>query len=318
MKKERLFALDLLRGADIFWLTVVCTAVELSGYRIVPEGCRNLFIHADWVGFTLHDLIMPLFIFICGAAVPFGRHSWVHVLKRVALLWFLGLILQGGLFTPNFTLNLNGKTISFFNNTLQSIACGYVACVLVAKIPWRWVRVAIPFVLAGGYTLFLHLCGDMTRAGNAAVVYETKLLTCLYGDAQAFPVWQIAAWGYSWWLTIPMFATMGLAGFEATRILKCDLTPYKRLGVLIAVGGGLLLLGGLLATFDPVIKRIYTASFVALAMGLSYLLYALAYYCGDILKWRKGTGLLLLFGQHSLLFYLLACFLPKLIHLFSI
>ncbi len=313
--KERLFALDILRGIDIFWLTVVCTAVELTDYRYVPQGWRHLFIHADWVGFTLHDFIMPLFIFICGAAVPFGRHNWLHVVKRVALLWFLGLILQGGLLTPDFVPNFNFATISFFNNTLQAIACGYLACVLVAKIPNVWVRVAIPFVLAGGYTLFLHLCGDMTRAGNAAVVYETKFLSLFYPSPNAFPVRQIAAWGYAWWLTIPMFATMGLAGYEATRILKLNLTPYRRLGLLAAVGGGLLVLGGLLATFDPVIKRIYTASFVAFAMGVAYLMYAVMYYWGDILKWRKGTGLFLLFGKHSLLFYVISAFIPKVLHL---
>ncbi len=317
MKKERLVALDLLRGVDIFWLTVVCSAVELTDYQLVPAGWRSLFIHADWVGFTPHDLIMPLFIFICGAAVPFGRHGWLHVLRRVLLLWVLGMLVQGGLLTANFTLNFDLATLSFFNNTLQAIACGYLACVLVAKLPWWWVRVAIPFLLAGGYTLFLHLGGDLTQAGNAAVVCETQLLTLIYGNANLFPVWQIAAWGYTWWLTIPMFAVMALAGYEATLILTRDLTPYRKLGLLAAVGAALLILGGLLATFDPIIKRIYTASFVFLAMGASYLLYALAYSVGDIFHWRKGAELFLLFGKHSLLFYLLAAFLPRLLRCFG-
>ena len=57
-----------------------------------------------WVCFTLWDIIMPLFIFMCGAAMPFalGRRLregrgvfWRRVLSRVALLWAMGGLVQG-------------------------------------------------------------------------------------------------------------------------------------------------------------------------------------------------------------------------------
>ncbi len=319
--KTRLFALDLLRGIDIFWLTVVSGVVAaFNGWCRLPNAVMEHFRHPDWVGFTMHDVIMPLFIFMCGAALPLalprrlnadGRAGWAywrHVLGRVAWLWFLGMIAQGELLT--FDLG----RISFFNNTLQTIACGYLAVALVARIPSRRVRLAAPFALAALYTAWLHLAGDLTQAGNAAVVAETKFLLLFYPDASWHPVKQIAEWGYTWWATTPMFAVMGLAGCHATEILLSDRAPLARVRRLAAVGVGLLALGGALATFDPVVKKIYTASFTSLAMGVCFLLYALAYWLGDIVGWRRGTGLLILFGRHSLFAYMLSgafAVLPK-------
>ena len=128
-KSERLFCLDALRGLDMLLLTVVgpfFMAVN-KGYGL-PEGVLAQFRH-PWGGFTLWDIIMPLFIFMCGAAVPFGlgrrmvngragRRYLGHVLSRFALLWVLGMVAQGRLLT------LDPLKISPFNNTLQTIACG--------------------------------------------------------------------------------------------------------------------------------------------------------------------------------------------------
>ena len=80
--------------------------------------------HHNWGGFTLWDLIMPLFIFMSGAAVPFalsrrmegGRAGWPywrHVASRFALLWVLGMVAQGRL------LSMDPAVISPFDNSLR-------------------------------------------------------------------------------------------------------------------------------------------------------------------------------------------------------
>ena len=66
-KSERLFCLDALRGLDMLLLTVVgpfFMAVN-KGYGL-PEGVLAQFRH-PWGGFTLWDIIVPRFIFMCGA-----------------------------------------------------------------------------------------------------------------------------------------------------------------------------------------------------------------------------------------------------------
>ena len=69
----RLFSLDLLRGLDMFLLTVIGPLViaTQTGWKCFPEPFYRQFHHA-WEGFVLWDIIMPLFIFMCGAAVPFA------------------------------------------------------------------------------------------------------------------------------------------------------------------------------------------------------------------------------------------------------
>ena len=92
----RLFSLDLLRGLDMFLLTVIGPLVveAQASWKCFPRSFYRQFYHG-WEGFVLWDVIMPLFIFMCGAAIPFALRKrlqegpvtfWKHVLGRVALL----------------------------------------------------------------------------------------------------------------------------------------------------------------------------------------------------------------------------------------
>src|SRR5689334_6337196 len=73
-----------------------------------PAWIRYHFDHPRWEGFAAWDLIMPLFLFVVGVAMPFsigrridegaGRASiYLKMIRRVALLWILGMISQGNL-----------------------------------------------------------------------------------------------------------------------------------------------------------------------------------------------------------------------------
>lgn len=314
-KTERLVSLDLLRGLDIFLLTVVCGIVwAVHGVWTLPAGFMDQFEHPAWVGFSLHDLIMPLFIFMAGAALPLaldkrleadgtaGWRYWRHVLSRVALLWFWGMISQGEL------LSFDLAKISFFNNTLQTIACGYLITAAVTRIPSAKVRLAVLFALAAGYFVLTHALGNMTPEGNFAVVYETKLLKLLYPEAywSCHCITQIASWHYTWWPTIPMFGVMALAGFEATTIILSSRSGMRKTALLALVGVALLALGGIFVLLgDPCVKHIFTVSFTALAMGCAYLCFALCYWFADVRKFRRGYSLILLFGRYSLMAYLM-------------
>ena len=304
----RLFSLDLLRGLDMFLLTVVGPFVAALNKTVaLPKGFMNQFTHF-WGGFTLWDIIMPLFIFMCGAAVPFalgkrlkdGKPTvayWKHVLWRVALLWVLGLIAQGRLFS------LDCMRISPFNNTLQSIASGYLIAAFVLLIPSRKIQAAVPIALAGVYALLLHFLGDYTKTGNFAQQVENVVVTTLMpSGTQAL---KLADPGYTWWLTILMFGAMTLCGMEATKILSANEPMKTRFWRLTGLGAALLAVGWALSPVIPVIKHLYTLTFTAQAMGWCCLALAVLFYLTDILKFRRGLGLLILFGQTALLAYLL-------------
>ena len=180
----RLFSLDLLRGLDMFLLTVV-GPLFWALHRLTPfsQAVTRQFKH-PWGGFTLWDIIMPLFIFMCGAAVPFalskrmeaGRPTasyWKHVALRVAFLWFCGLLVQGDLAT------LDVNRIYPYSNTLQSIAAGYLVAAVVFAIPVRAVRILAPVLLAAVYGALLHFLGDYSTTGNFAFIVEKKVLAAL-------------------------------------------------------------------------------------------------------------------------------------------
>ena len=311
--KRRLLSLDMLRGADMFLLTVVGPFVwALDKSFGLPKGVLAQFDHA-WGGFSLWDIIMPLFIFMSGAAVPFamkGRlddgHArwryWRHVLSRFALLWVFGMVAQGRLLT------LDANLISPFDNTLQTIAFGYLACAIVYRIPSRAVRFAIPVALALVYTLILAFLGDYSKTGNAAMLFENWFVP--FTVPANSRVLELADPGYTWWATIPMFAAMGLSGMCATEILRDEnLAPSRRATRLAVVGAALLAVGWALVPVIPPIKHIYTLSFTAQAMGWSMLALAALYALFDIrfagsAAAGRAMSLLVLFGRTSLLAYM--------------
>ncbi|MDD4062043.1 MAG: DUF5009 domain-containing protein, partial [Kiritimatiellae bacterium] len=160
-KRERLFSLDLLRGLDMFLLVVVGRLIwTFQKVWNIPVEKLSQFQHA-YGGFTFWDIIMPLFLFMCGAAIPFalpkrltpeGKPTsafWKHVIGRVVMLWIFGMICQGHL------LELDRMTIYPYSNTLQTIAAGYFIAALALFIRNAKVRFVLPFVLAAVYGTIL-------------------------------------------------------------------------------------------------------------------------------------------------------------------
>jgi len=306
-KSERLFCLDALRGLDMILLTVIGPLViALNESFRLPAGVMRQFDH-PWGGFTLWDIIMPLFIFMCGAAVPFGLGRrmengragwayWKHVLIRFAMLWVLGMMAQGRLFT------LDPMKISPFNNTLQTIACGYLIAAFVLLVRKAWLRRLVPVALAAGYALVLHLCGDYSQFGNAAIRFEHWFVP--FVTPTGTKALELADPLYSWWLTIPMFGAMTLCGMEATMILIGAGEKRRKALTLVGLGAALLAVGWALVPVVPSIKQIYTLSFTAQAMGWSYLALAALYVLTDILMLRRGWWLVTLFGQAALMAYM--------------
>ena len=308
--ENRLFCLDLLRGIDMFLLVALHGILVAVGKIFAfPDWWSYHLNHPAWVGFSVWDMIMPLFIFMCGAAIPLaiGRRLdegasraavWRHVLLRVLMLWFFGMLVQGRLAT------LDAMKISPYNNTLQTIAAGYLIAVVVLHMKSRAVRIAAPAVLALAYTLLLHFCGDYSETGNYACIFEMKVLKMIVPEGST----ALSVHNYTWFLTTLMFGAMTLCGMLATDILRADWTPFKRAAVLFAYGGGLLVLGFAVEPWVPCIKHIFTLSFTAQAMGYCVIALALLYVLTDILRLRCGTGILLLYGQFALTAYMVSHF----------
>ena len=311
--RERLFSLDLLRGLDMFYLACGGALLPplLAKFGVSPEsGCWRFLLSHPWYGFTLYDLIMPLFIFMCGAAVPFalgrrivdgrpGPGYWRRVWSRVALLWALGMLAQGGLAT------LDIHKIGFYTNTLQTIAVGYLAAAILLPVRSWSVKVLVPVALVVGYGLLVHFGGDYTKDGNISQRIDLAVWGAVM-PADNTELANIRRGGYSWLLPSMMFPVIALAGCYSTQILRSGrIGAWARAACLAAFGALSLAAGwGLYFAGVKMVKHIFTVSFTLQAIGWSVLALALLYVLTDIWKLRRGLGLFILFGQFSLTAYL--------------
>ena len=308
---KRLYSLDLLRGLDMFLLAVIGPLVQ-GADRVwhLPKAVMAQFRH-PWGGFTLWDIIMPLFIFMCGAAIPFaltrrmdaeGRPTaafWRHILWRVAMLWVLGLCVQGQL------LSFDLLKISPYCNTLQTIAAGYLIAALVLTVPSACVRLVLPIVFLAVYGLLVHFGGDYTREGNFTWLVEKKILACLL-PAESIRLTVKGCGGYTWFLPTLVFGAMTLAGCQATTVLRSARSEKAKALILLAAGLVCLAVGWALVPMGvPMIKQFFTVSFTLQAIGWCVLALDVLYVLTDILRLRRGLGIFILFGQCALTAYLL-------------
>ena len=309
-KSQRLLSLDILRGLDMLLLTVVGPLFRAANKAwTMPEAVQLQFKHV-WGGFTLWDIIMPLFIFMCGAAIPLalgkrlengkaGGAFWKHVLVRVVMLWVLGMVVQGKLLT------LNWHEMSPYSNTLQSIATGYLVTACVMLVPSVKLRVAAPIVFAGIYTALLMFGGDYSQFGNYAYKTDHAILSAILPADNPFV---LKPSFYTWFTTSLMFAAMTLSGYFATEILRGEGEKKSKAVKLLLYGGTLEIVGWAVSPWIPVIKPIFTLSFTAQAMGWCVIALAVLYILTDILMLRKGLGVVILFGQCALTAYLVGGF----------
>ena len=72
---KRLESLDALRGFDMFWIiggSWIFANLHTIFNSSFTEFIQRQLQHVEWEGFRFWDLIMPLFLFIVGAAMPFS------------------------------------------------------------------------------------------------------------------------------------------------------------------------------------------------------------------------------------------------------
>ncbi|MBR4937732.1 MAG: hypothetical protein IKZ22_02515 [Kiritimatiellae bacterium] len=301
---KRLFALDLLRGLDIFILTVLMRLYWAANRTFeLPHWLKVQFSHV-WATPGLVDFAQPLFLFVCGAAVPFAipkrltadgkatAQYWKHVAWRVAMLWVSGMIIQGQL------LSFDISKMNPYNNTLQTIAVGYLAAALTILARSTAARIAVPVVLAAVYGGALWIYGDWTPGGNLARLVDERVFAAIGCKAKSF----------TYVATSLVWAAIGIAGMHAALILKSERGQWEKAKLLSLVGLALTVLGAAILPWVPPIRHIYSLSFSLISTGLSFLLLALLYVITDIGGHRSHWGYILLFGEFAFLSWWLHTF----------
>lgn len=292
----------LIGGRELVW--GLCLLI--LGFVPAPIGYH--LSHPTWIGFSFWDWIMPLFVFLAGAALPFSltpsgtatdrRKYYVRIVRRVGLLWILGLLYEGSLGVALFSGSIHD--IELFSSTLQAIAAAYcvTALAMLHLSRRRQLLLAMVCLLVNSSVISLFPFGGMPAGTlspqvNASAFIDTLVLGQFDDDTT-----------FTWVLSIlGCIATMVFGSCAGHMLRTTDGMGTVRL--LLATGATLLIAGLLLTFAEPLIRRIWTTSLVLVSSGLSFWSLSFFYYFLDIRKQRKWAFPFVVIGANSIVAYML-------------
>ena len=317
LKAGRLESLDILRGFDLFMLLMFQPVfMALSGVMNVEwlEPVRYQLEHEPWdASFRLWDMVMPLFLFMSGASIPFAMNkylsgerprseAYLRIAKRVILLYVFGGIVQG-----NF-LGFDPNRIYLYSNTLQTIAVGYlVTSLLVLNCSLKWQVVAAVALLVI-YWIPMTFCGAFTPDGNFAEKVDSVILGRFRDGTR---LGENGEWvhsphyHYTWiWSSLNFSVTVLLGSFAGQITRRVERAKAWKL--LLGVGVGLLVCGKLWSLQMPINKQIWSSTMTLWAGGWSFIALAVFYYIIDYNGYKRGLEWLKYYGMNSIVAYMLA------------
>ena len=314
-KSARLESLDILRGVDMFLLVFfqpILVAVTQASNNSFINDILYQFDHQTWEGFRLWDIVMPLFMFMCGVSMPFSFarysaansriHIYLRILKRVIILWVIGMIVQGNL------LALDISVIRLYSNTLQAIAAGYlIASIIILHFPLKG-TIYMTILLLAIYWVPMTFCGDFTPENNFAEMVDRLVLgrwrDGVFWDANG--IWHFyEPYTYTWiWSTLT-FAVTVMLGYFAGIIIKKDKRTIKCVLTLMVIGAALILTALIWNLQMPIIKRLWTCSMTLFAGGICFILMAIFYWWIDVRGHLYGLRWLKIYGMNSITAYVI-------------
>jgi predicted acyltransferase len=335
----RILSLDALRGFDMFWILGADALVQaLGGMTKSPPVAvlAGQLEHTEWAGLTFYDLIFPLFLFIIGVSLVFsltqlvgraGRPAAVQrIFRRVVLLFLFGILYNGGLSNPWPAVRIAGvlqrMALAYGAAGLLFLFCkprtlavvgvallaGYWA--LLTFVPIRDFQLASPSLAARLGTNEPSM-GQVHQAFDAASSYrrggyEPGLNLTNHLDFQYLPGAMYDQYYDPEGIlsTLPAVATCLLGVFAGVLLRRPDWDGPKKALCLAGVGVGAISLGWLWHLEFPVIKKLWTSSFVLVAGGWGYLLLAAFYYLIDVRLWRRWCLPFVWIGLNPITLYL--------------
>lgn len=313
----RLLSLDVLRGFDLFMLVALQPVLRVFLIELDNSFLNSTLLyqldHAQWEGLRAWDLVMPLFLFMSGVTLPYSLPKyktqngnlkvWQRVIKRFLLLFALGVVVQGNI------LSLDPDRIYLYSNTLQAIAVGYLLTVpMVLYLKPRQMLLAIAMLLIV-YSIPMHICGDWSAQGNFACMVDKAILGRFRDGSTitANGVVEFAPWyDYTWiWSSLTFCCTVALGSYAGHITKNGNNNRPKTARILFITGIALLVTGLVASIWQPVIKRIWTASMTLYSAGWCYLLLSLFYWWIDAKGHNKKWEWLLYYGCNAITAYLI-------------
>lgn len=309
-QSQRVVSLDALRGFDMFWIigAEVIVKALAKGWHAKALGIASEQLeHKKWAGFAFNDLIFPLFVFIVGVSLVFSLTKLLstgsvaaavrRIVIRSALLFLLGVIGYGGFSKHYQDVRILG--------VLQRIALCYLcagllfcfchprvlACVAVSLLVAYWVLISFVPIPHQGHPSF-------AEGGNLANYIDAHYLPGHKYDGDHDPEGILS--------TIPAIASCLLGVFAGLLLQSGGVSPAGKVFYLLAIGALSVAIGTLWGLQFPVIKKLWTSSFVLVAGGYSAVLLGLFYLVIDVWRLQAWAKPFVWVGSNAITFYLLA------------
>ncbi len=333
----RLLSVDAYRGFVMLAMASggIATFRSLAGsteteWGLVRAVLLLQFDHVPWRGGVFWDLIQPSFMFLVGVAMPFSYRRrlargdrWIslfgHAVFRSLILIALAIFLAS---------NGGSRTNYSFTNVLGQIGLGYTfVFLLLGRRPA--VQIATGVLILVAYWLLFALSplpGPNFPFGKFDANEPQIVMRDFYAHwnknanvAADFDRWFLNLFphpvdapflsnegGYATLNFIPSIATM-IFGVLAGELLLSGLTRVGKARVLLLAGAILWLLGELLdATVCPIVKRIWTPSWVIASTAWTCWMLAGFYWVIDVCGIRRWSLPLVAVGANSIAMYLMA------------
>jgi len=285
---ERLVSLDAFRG---FIMTVLAAhGFGLATLEDDPgwEWLAGQFEHVAWEGMVFWDLIQPAFMFMVGLAMPYAfraraeRGGQAAVQRRVAFRAFKLILLSQVLMSVS-----RGELHFQLINVLAQIGLAYFCCYWILRLPFRGQLIAAGAILAG-YTALFHLFpgseGPWSKADNVGARID-----------------QFFGLEYSgYYVTInfiPSTVTL-LFGAWCGKWVQQD-----RVRNVLLLLGACVVGGAALSLFNPVVKRLWTASFTLLSGACVITILLGFYWLAEVKGRRRELFPLVVVGMNSIFIY---------------
>lgn len=313
-QSTRRVSLDVLRGFDMFWIIGadgLCRSLqEVSGGESAPgliKGIARQLEHVSWEGFVFYDLIFPLFVFVVGMSSVLSLSKIIEregkaaaikrILRRAALLFLLGVLYDAidEVYSGGLAAVMDENLLC---GVLQRIALCYLFTgLLVCAFELKGLIASFAVLLIGYWALLSFV----PAPGEAQVAFEREHNISHAIDRMIPPYYDTDPEGPV--STFPAIATCLLGVFAAIFIRESDKSEADQVKWLMLAGLAMVVLGYLWGIQMPIIKRLWTPSYVFVAGGYSLMLLGFFMWVVDIKEWEGWAQPFIWIGSNSIVAY---------------
>jgi predicted acyltransferase len=284
VESNRLLSVDVFRGFTMAAMVLVENPGTWPIFRQLQ--------HAKWGDpITFKDWIFPFFLFIIGVSITLSLTKRIKagisrsmlfqkIVTRSLILFALGMLLHLFYFAFFGKFRIPG--------ILQRIAIVYFVCaVLFLLTSWR-TQIGIIVGILVGYWILLAIVpvpgigpANLNPDTNLAAWLDQTLLDGFLRNPKSDPQGILS--------TLPAIC-IGLIGLLAGQWLHKDISPKKiTLGFVVA-GVGLVAIGWIWSLAFPILRGIWTSSYILYTSGFTLLTWSLCYWLVDVRglkRWAK-------------------------------